>query len=168
MSEPLRLSIELPARGQVYSGIGNFQGWAVAQEGIDRVDLYLNGVFFQSAPYGGARGDVGDAFPDVPNSSESGYTVAFNYGNLPPGQNILRAVAVTKDGRVLERTAEFTVQKFHKPFIEPQDVVNLNEAFCSLEDESISIVDALIDGTAYDISLEWRTGTQGFEIYEIQ
>ena len=68
VGETLRLSIETPADGQVYSGIGTFQGWAVAQEGIDRVDLYVDGAFFQSAPYGGARVDVGNVFPDVPNS----------------------------------------------------------------------------------------------------
>lgn len=167
-SETLRLSIETPAEGQVYSGIGTFQGWAVAQEGIDRVDLYVNDVFFQSAPYGEARGDVGNVFPDVPNSSNSGYALAFNYSNLSSGRHTLRAVAVTENGRTLERTSEFTVKKFHKPFIGPQDSVNLSGAFCSVQGDNISVVDALIDGTAYDISLEWRTGTQGFEIYDIR
>lgn len=168
VGETLRLSIETPADGQVYSGIGTFQGWALAQEGIDRVDLYVDGAFFQSAPYGGARGDVGNVFPDVPNSVNSGYALAFNYGNLSDGTHTLRAVAVTDNGRTLESFSSFTVTKFHKPFIGPQDSVNLNGAFCSVQGNQMSVVDALIDGKSYDISLEWRTGTQGFEIYRIR
>ncbi len=121
--------LRLPANGQVYSGIGNFQGWAVAQEGIARVDLYVDDVFFQSAPYGGLRGDVGSVFPDVPNSSESGFSLAYNYGNLEEGTHKLKAIAVTEDGRTLDRTATFSVAKFHKSFIGPQDVVSVDGAF---------------------------------------
>ena len=168
VGETLRMSIETPADGQVYSGIGTFQGWAVAQEGIDRVDLYVDGAFFQSAPYGGSRGDVGNVFPDVPNSNNSGYALAFNYGNLAEGSHSLRAVAVTEDGRTLEKFSSFSVTKFHKPFIGSQDTVNMNGAFCSVQGNRMSVVDALIDGKSYDISLEWRTGTQGFEIYRIR
>lgn len=168
VGETLRMSIETPADGQVYSGIGTFQGWAVAQEGIDRVDLYVDGAFFQSAPYGGSRGDVGNVFPDVPNSNNSGYALAFNYGNLAEGSHSLRAVAVTEDGRTLEKFSSFSVTKFHKPFIGSQDTVNMNGAFCLVQGNRMSVVDALIDGKSYDISLEWRTGTQGFEIYRIR
>lgn len=168
VGETLRVSVETPAEGQVYSGIGNFQGWAVAQEGIDRVDLYVDGVFFQSAPYGGARGDVGNVFPDVPSSNNSGFSLAYNYGNLSEGEHTLRAVAVTKNGRTLERSTAFSVTKFHKDFIGPQDAVSLNGASCEVQGSQMSVVDALIDGKSYDISLEWRTGTQGFEIYKIR
>lgn len=165
---PLRLSIETPAGGQTYSGIGQFQGWAVAQEGIDRVELYINDVFFQTAPYGGARGDVGNVFPDVPKSSESGFSLAYNYGNLPEGTHTLKAIAVTEDGRTLEKTATFSVAKFHKPFIGREDVVSLDGGYCQVQNDEVTVIDALIDGKSYDISLEWRTGTQGFEIYEIR
>ena len=140
----------------------------MAQEGIDRVDLYVDGAFFQSAPYGGSRGDVGNIFPDVPNSRNSGYALAFNYRNLSEGTHSLRAVAVTEDGGTLETFSSFTVTKFHKSFSALQDTVNLNRAFCSVQGSSISVVDALIDGKSCDISLEWRTGTQGFEIYRIR
>ena len=98
----------------------------------------------------------------------SGYALAFNYGDLSEGTHTLRAVAVTDTGRTLENFSSFTVAKFHKPFIGPQDSVNLNGAFCSVQGNQMSVVDALIDGKSYDISLEWRTGTQGFEIYRIR
>lgn len=164
----LRLSIENPAEGQTYSGVGTFQGWAVAQEGVASIDLYVDGSFFQQAPYGGSRRDVGNVFPDVPNSSNSGFALAYNFGNLSAGRHTLRAVAVTADGRTLEATTPFYVSKFHKAFIGPSDSVDLNEASCSLQGNQMSVIDALIDGKSYDISLEWRTGTQGFEIYRIR
>jgi len=167
-SETLRLSIETPADGQVYSGIGTFQGWALAQEGIDRVDLYVDGVFFQSAPYGGSRGDVGNVFPDVPDSRNSGYALAFNYGEVSEGTHTLKAIAVTENGRTLESSVQFSVAKFHKPFIGPDDSVSLGGAYCSVTDSSISVQDAMIDGRPYDVYLEWQTATQGFEIYRIR
>ena len=167
-SETLRLSIENPASGLRYSGIGTFQGWAVAQEGIDRVDLYVDGAFFQSAPYGGSRGDVGNIFPDVPNSKNSGFALAYNFGDLSDGTHTLKAIAVTENGRTLESSVQFSVAKFHKPFIGAGDSVSLGGAYCSVTDSSISVQDAMIDGRPYDVYLEWRTATQGFEIYRIR
>ena len=140
----------------------------MAQEGIDRVDLYVDGVFFQSAPYGGSRGDVGNIFPDVPDSRNSGYALAFNYGDLSDGTHTLKAIAVTKNGRTLESSVQFSVAKFHKPFIGAGDTVSLDGASCSVQDSYISVIDAVIDDQPYDVFLEWRTGTQGFEIYRIR
>ena len=36
-------------------------GWAVS--GIERVEIFIDGVYEFDAPYGASRGDVGKAFP---------------------------------------------------------------------------------------------------------
>jgi len=46
--------------------------------------------------------------------------------------------------------------------------VSLADAQCSLSGSQISLQDALLDGRIYDILLDWRTATQGFEIIEVR
>jgi hypothetical protein len=101
-------------------------------------------------------------------SSDSGYALAFNYSELSEGIHTIKAVAITNSGRQIEKTAQITVAKFHKNFIQPSDEVDLNSASCTVTDSEISVIDALIDGRVYDISMEWRSSDQGFEIYEIR
>ena len=167
VSEVFRLAIENPAGGLSYSGIGTFQGWALAEEGVQRVDLYIDDVFFQSALYGGSRGDVANIFPDIVNSKIL-FALAYNFGDLSDGIHTLKAIAVTENGRILERSVQFSVAKFHKPFIGAGDIVSLDGASCSVQDSYISVIDAVVDDEPYNIFLEWRTGTQGFEIYRIR
>ena len=68
-----RVALEEPTAGKPHTGVGNLRGWAVATDGIAKVTILIDGVVFSDAPYGGARGDVGGAFPDVPNSNDSGF-----------------------------------------------------------------------------------------------
>ena len=164
----LRLSLETPVQRQTYTGIATVRGWAIAEEGIDRVDVYIDDSFFQSAPYGGEREDVGGAFPSVDGSSYSGFALTYNYSLLSRGEHKVRAEAITNDGRTISRTKTFSVDNFHKPFIGPEDEVSLNNASCSVMDSEISIFDAYIDGRAYDLMLEWRSADQNFQIFDIR
>ena len=66
----LRVALEEPVEGQVHTGVGNLRGWAVASEGITKVEILIDGALAFEAPYGGERGDVGGAFPDVAGSSD--------------------------------------------------------------------------------------------------
>mgnify|MGYP003315608919 CR=1 FL=1 len=81
----LKVSLEEPVKGQVHTGVGNLRGWAVASEGITKVEILVDGVLAFEAPYGAERGDVGSAFPNVAGSSESGFSLAYNYSGLSAG-----------------------------------------------------------------------------------
>lgn len=163
-----RVALEEPVAGQPHTGVGNLRGWAVATEGIAKVTILIDGVVFSDAPYGGARGDVGGAFPDVPNSNDSGFSSAFNYSALEAGPHTITAVSYTLNGTTKESSAEFEVVRFDSPFITGDDAVNLNNASCMVEADQISIVDATVDGAILDLLLEWRRAEQGFEIVEIR
>ena len=78
-----RAALEEPLEGQVHTGVGNLRGWALASEGIARVEVLIDGQYAFDAPYGGPRGDVGAAFPDVIDADRSGFSLAFNYSDLP-------------------------------------------------------------------------------------
>ncbi len=163
-----RVALEEPVATQAHTGVGNLRGWAVATDGIAKVTILIDGVYAFDAPYGGTRGDVGGAFPDVPNASDSGFSLAFNYSSLTAGSHTFTAVAYTPAGAIKESSAEFEVVRFDSPFITGDDAVNLNNSSCMVEADQISIVDATVDGAILDLLLKWRTAEQGFEIVEIR
>ena len=166
--DTLRIALEEPVEGDTYSGVGNLRGWAVATVGVDRVEIWIDGAYAFDAPYGGARGDVGNIYPDIDNSSQSGYSLAWNYGNMSLGEHVMTARAYNANGQYTESSKTFFVTRFHKAFLGKDDEVNLSGAQCSVTDTQISITDAVMDGSVYDILLEWRTPAQDFQIIEIR
>ena len=164
----LRASLEEPLMGEVHTGVGNLRGWAVSSAGIERIEILVNGVPSFDAPYGGVRSDVGGAFRDVPNSRESGFSLAYNYNALGAGEHTITAVAHSVDGETFESSATFNVVRFDAEFIAAADAVKLGDATCAVSGDEISLVDAVVDGTLHDLILKWRTAEQGFEIIEIR
>ena len=165
--DTFKVQLEEPRRGSVYSGIGNLRGWSVATVGVERVEIYFNDVYFTDVPYGGARGDIGNRYPDIEGASSSGFSMAFNYNNLTAGEHKLTARSINANGQSTEKSITFSVAKFHKPFFPADTVVNLNPAQCSVSGDEISVVGAVIEGKPYDILMKWKTPTQGFDIVEI-
>lgn len=163
-----RVVLEEPVASEIHTGVGNIRGWAVASAGITRVEIWIDGTYRFDAPYGGARADVGAVFPDVDGSLNSGFGAAFNYSNLSAGSHSITAVAFTGTGETKESTKQFEVVRFPSPYIAASDAVDLNAASCSVESDEISIVDALVEGDVYNLTLKWRTAEQGFEITEIR
>ena len=166
--ERLEVLLEEPGASAVYSGIGNLRGWSVATAGIERIEIWIDGVYAFDAPYGGTRGDVGNIFPEIPGAGDSGFSLAWNYNNMALGDHTITARAINNNGDVSESSSRFTVTRFHKPFIQPSDVVDLSAAQCSVFDTQIQLGDAVIDGQIYDILLDWRTAAQDFQIIEIR
>jgi hypothetical protein len=160
------LVLEEPVNGAVHSGVGNVRGWAIASEGITKVDIYIDGELFQSAPYGGNRADVGAAFPDIDGSSSSGFSLAYNYGALDVGEHTLVARAQTRTGQILESSSTFNSIRAGQEFIAGADAVDLSGASCSInQGRSIKVEDIIIDGGGpWDAFLEWQPAAQAFEV----
>ena len=163
-----RLKLEEPINGEIHMGIGNLRGWSVASSGIEKVEIFIDGAYLDDAPYGGARDDIAGVFPDVESSGKSGFSQSFNYGILSAGEHTIKLVAHSELGNTVERNATFSVVKFASDYISDPDAVDFDQASCSLSGDEISIEDALVDGTLYDIVLKWRKPEQGFEIVEIR
>ena len=163
-----RVVLEEPVARQIHTGVGNIRGWAVASDGITKVEIWIDGVYAFDAPYGGERGDVASGFPDIEGSANSGFGAAYNYSNLSAGSHSIAAVAYTGAGETKESTKQFEVVRFPSPYIATSDAVDLNAASCSVESDEISIVDALVEGEVHDLTMKWRTAEQGFEIIEIR
>ena len=166
--DTFELFLEEPAAGSVYSGVGNLRGWSVATVGIDRIEVWMDGVYAFDAPYGGLRNDVARVFSDIDNSSASGFSLAWNYNDMSPGEHVITARAYNQNGQFTESSSTFTVTRFHKPFLGVNAQVDLSDAQCSVSDSQISLGDAVMDGKVYDILLDWRTAAQDFQIIEIR
>lgn len=164
----LRVALEEPVQGEPHMGVGNLRGWAVAEKGIDRVEVSIDGAYAFDAPYGGNRADVGGAFPDIPASQKSGFSLAYNYSNLSRGEHVISVTAFDSIGNEKTASSTFSVVRFDSSFISSPDAVDLDNATCRVEGDEISLVDVLIEGALYDLAAKWRTAEQGFEIIEIR
>ncbi len=164
-----RLSLEEPIDGQTHTGVSNLRGWAVASSGITKIEILVDGAYVYDAPYGGSRPDVGGAFPDIGRSSNSGYSLAYNYSVLSAGEHTITAIAHSELGATKRKTNTFTVVKFpSSDFISDPNAVDLDTASCSVKDDEILVIDSIIDDSIYDLTLKWRTAEQGFEIIEVR
>ena len=52
-------AIEEHFQGGMHSGIGMIRGWAVSSDPIERVEVFIDGVYRFDIPHGGKRRDVG-------------------------------------------------------------------------------------------------------------
>lgn len=161
-----RIVLEEPIDGEVHGGIGNLRGYAFFQTGVEKVEIYIDGEYAFDAPYGGSRTDVADAFPEW-EAVNSGFSLAYGYSNLAPGEHIITARAVSPEGFFDEATSTFTVVAFKEQFIFSNQPVDGSSADVSMEGDEIEIKSIQIGDDSYDLKLKWRTAEQGFEIIEI-
>ncbi len=164
----LRVAIEEPVAGGMHSGIGMIRGWAVSSNAIERVEVFIDGEYLYDIPHGGKRRDVGNVFEEIPNSDRSGYAAAVNFSGLERGDHVLVIRVTDSFGSVVERSVEFGVTRFEKSYISVDDYVELGWAGISALGRSISIRGAWIGEQTYDITLEWRSESQRFEITSIR
>ena len=160
--------LEEPVNDETHSGIGNLRGWAISGEGIDRVEIYINGKYMYDAPYGGERIDVGDQYPYIAGSHNSGFSLAFGYSNLGVGEHAIMARAFNNLGEFMDSTATFEVVAFHKDFINKWDIVDTSQATMTATGDEILLDNVSVDEQVYELRLKWRTAEQGFEIIEIR
>jgi hypothetical protein len=160
--------LEEPVNGEYHTGIGNLRGWAISPDGIDRVEIYIDGKYVYNAPYGGSRLDVAEAYPKVDGSEYSGYSLAYGYSNLGNGEHTIMARAVDLNGDFVEDTSTFTVVGFDETFIFSNEIVDVSDSTISAAGDEIFLEDVTVGEKVYDLKLKWRTAEQGFEIIEIR
>lgn len=160
--------LEEPVSGGVYSGISNIRGFALAPQGIDRVELYVNGQLSTDIPYGGSRGDVANSYPEINDSRLSGFGMTYNYSNLQTGDHTITVRAVSKDGSILEATSDFSVARFHESFFASNSAIKLVNASVGKQNGRVVIQSLSVDGIEYNVTLEWRRQIQGFAIVNIE
>jgi hypothetical protein len=93
--------------------------------------------------------------------------MAFNYSELTSGAHMVTVRAVTGSGGYNDAAATFNVTRFPTTFISNPAAVNLAGASCSTNGNTLYLDNLIVEGTPYDLTLKWRTATQGFAITNI-
>ena len=117
LAENVLVNLEEPKDASLYSGISNLRGWAVAESGIAAVEIDIDGKYAFNVPMGGVREDVATAYPDFPDAGASGFSMAYNYKGLPPGDYVFTARAISREGSVATQQATITVDRFVGEYI---------------------------------------------------
>lgn len=161
------VNLEEPVSQGIYSGVANIRGWAVAPIAINRVELYIDGAWKTNVPSGAMRLDVGSAYPGYPNSSQSGFSMAFNYSNLSVGAHNMSVRAIDVNDNYRDTGAAFNVARFEISFMPDPNSVNLENAQITHDGQWLSIQNMTANGKTYNLRLDWTPATQGFELTQI-
>lgn len=95
----IKICVDSPINeSEIFDNMIEIRGWAISDQPIKKLKLYLNGKCLQSIPYGFERLDVYRAFPDVPNSAKSGFNCKLEFDS-DMGENVTFSVEVVSGGR---------------------------------------------------------------------
>ena len=164
MAETIILNLEEPLDGGVYTGISNLRGWAVAESGIAAIEIDVDGTYAFDVPMGGARGDVANVYPDFPDADKSGFSMAFNYKGLDPGEYVFTARAISNDGGIATQSATFRVDRFLSSYIGDRSEVDTSTVSeVSFADASFTLKGLTLEGRQWDVVMDFDTATQSFD-----
>lgn len=95
--------IEHPRPGRQYFDTFLARGWAVDAEGVDRVEVYIDGNFFTEAEYGvGSRPAVPQLYPGYPNVFAPVWRAEIDTTLITDGRRRMQVRVVDLDGRTTE------------------------------------------------------------------
>lgn len=92
----------LPENRSDVSGELLVRGWALAEEGVDQVELLIGTQGAIVARYGSYRPDIAQAYPDIANADRSGFVARLDTSALRDGQHLLQISATSREGRRTE------------------------------------------------------------------
>jgi Bacterial Ig domain len=108
---PPLVTIDNPTSGKSTSGIITFYGWALGLDSpVQKVSAFVDDNQARTEIVAnGPRGDVGLAFPNVPNSSHSGFAFALNTRFLPNGKHSISLEAVNANNETKITSVDFLI-----------------------------------------------------------
>lgn len=165
--ERIKVVIEEPIAGAKYSSLSNLRGWTVSPAGVGRfyMHVYVDGEFaFYIAPFGN-RPDVGNAFPDYPNSDYGGFSTAYNYKNLAQGEHRIRVRVFDDAGNYNDRSVTFSTERFKSSFIGDKADIDLSTTTRTAwyDEQSLLVKRATIEDEEWDFLLRWDRASQSFK-----
>ncbi len=164
MAEDIVVALEEPADGAIATGVSNLRGWAVGKFGIERVELLIDGEYRFDLPYGGKRKDVGGSY-DYPDDDNSGFSMAFMYSRLEPGEHTITVRAWDRYFNYQETESTFEVVRFGDGSW--VDGMDLSQASAAIDGNDVVLINAMLNEEPYNMRLRWVTQTQQPEIVDI-
>jgi hypothetical protein len=96
--------------GNSASGVIGLHGWALDDDGVNRVDIFVDGVIAGGAAYGKPRPGVAATFPGYPDSNAAGFAFLLDTTQYLNGGHVLSARVTSLAGEQVwlqEITLEF-------------------------------------------------------------
>jgi hypothetical protein len=84
--------IEQPLDGNMFSGIMQLRGWALDWEGVQSVQVLVDGFIVGTASYGHARPIITPVYPGYPNAPAPGWEHSFDTRIFSNGEHFLEVV----------------------------------------------------------------------------
>jgi GT2 family glycosyltransferase/glycosyltransferase involved in cell wall biosynthesis len=78
----------------------SIEGWAISDEGIAKIDVYLDAVYVGRGHYGVIRNDISRAYPNAENAARSGFCYLLDTTGLAEGHHELKVLATSQLGNV--------------------------------------------------------------------
>jgi len=90
--------LDTPARESIVGTKVSLAGWALAKDGIDRVEVRVDDRTYR-ARFGLPRDDVAKEKPGFPDNPDGGFAFEGDFGDLAPMRHDIDVVAIAKSGR---------------------------------------------------------------------
>lgn len=84
--------------GNAASGVIPLEGWALDDDGVDSVDILVDGIVAGRALYGGSRPDVAIVHPGFPNAGQSGFVFELDTSRYLNGLHVVGGVINASNG----------------------------------------------------------------------
>jgi hypothetical protein len=105
-------SLDIPRSGETVTGTVGIGGWALSEDGISRVAIYVDRSYVLAATLGGPRPDVAKIYPTIPDAASSGFNAALDTSSFPAGSHEIVVQAYSKLGASRDiGTATVTITK---------------------------------------------------------
>lgn len=145
--------------GNAGSGAIAVRGWALADSGVKKVVIRVDGEDFGQAVYARARPDVQDEHPGFPDSPAAGFAFRLNSTRFENGLHTVAVRVFTNAGKIFDLPQEYTYQFNNNPALnKPFGAINhpaQNATLfgtCDLRDPRRRY--AVIDGWALDLGVQ--------------
>jgi N-acetylmuramoyl-L-alanine amidase len=87
-----------PRNGLILTGTVDALGWALDWEGVDRIQILVDGNAYGVATHGGSRPRVTQRYPGYPESAGPGWSFALDTTQLSNGRHLLQVLVRDDDG----------------------------------------------------------------------
>lgn len=109
---PPLANIDDPVQGSAFSTSSSsvlVRGWSLDYSGVKSVEVYLDGIYKGQATIGQSRIDVGYAYPNYVNSSNSGFQYNMDIRGISAGTHTVTVRSIGLDDFVKEDSRQFRV-----------------------------------------------------------
>jgi beta-N-acetylglucosaminidase len=109
--------LDEPANGSTVKGMSTVRGWFLDDDGIARVDVFVDGKIVGQAQYGTSRPDVQRFYPEY-NNSNGGYELTLDTKNYTNGAHTISVRATGKNGSTKQIDRNVSIQNLdHLPTV---------------------------------------------------